>query len=393
MPRPSSEKRIIRFGVVGLGGMGQAYCQTIPRVPRARLTAVCDADPARAKEIGHLMKLPCFTSVRELAKSGTCDAALIATPHPLHAEAALDCLEGGLHVLCEKPLTERLSTARNLVTVARRRRLALAVMLQCRFEPAFQSARALVASGRLGRLRWVEMASPDYRTQAYYDSAAWRGTWRGEGGGVLLNQAPHLLDQLTQLAGLPREVAGRTLTDLHRIEVEDYADALLRFPAGAIGYLSCSTTDPSQGKHITLWTDKGVLRYRPGLPLPERLCVDGYAQALSRHVRACHEVWGKMAVHHERIRVRDQAWGQARVVADLVRHLLDGDPLECSGANALASIELANAVSLSSWEQRPVTLPLDVRAYDRLLAQRCHAAPSAKRNRPARRVTDPSVAR
>lgn len=385
------ERRSIRFGVVGLGGMGQAHCQTIRRVPHARLVAVCDADAERVREIGNRLRLPFFTSVRELVRSGLCDALVIATPHPLHADAALEGLEGGLHVLCEKPLTERLSTAKALVETARRRRLALAVMFQCRFEPAFLAARALVASGRLGCLRRIEMVSPDYRTQAYYDSAPWRGTWRGEGGGVLINQAPHLLDQLVQLAGMPQEVIGRTDTALHRIEVEDRADALLAFPDGAWGYLACSTNEPSPDRHITLWADSGVVRYRPLLPLPKRLTVERYAYPLSRHVRTCDEVWGKIAVRSERIRVRDRAWGQADVVADLVRHLLDGDALECSGASALASLELANAIALSAWSGRSVRMPLDMRAYDRLLAGRRRAVCVIKTDRPICRITDPAV--
>ncbi len=382
----------IKFGVVGLGGMGVAHCRMIAKIKKAALTAVCDADAAHAREIGELFNVPFFSSAKEMACSGVCDVALIATPHPHHAEPGMACLENGLHLICEKPLTERISTARMLVETARRRRRALAVMLQCRLEPAFVKARSLLTSGRLGEIRRAEMVSSDYRTQAYYDSATWRGTWRGEGGGVLLNQAPHLLDQFTALAGAPIEVVGRTATITHKIEVENNADALLRFKNGAFGYVSCSTTQPGDEKSIVIWTENATLRYSPRRRIEKRLELDWYQQGVSRHIKSCKNVWDRLGCRAEYIKVRDNPWGQAGIIENMVQHLLLGKTLACSGADALHSLELANAIALSSWLGKPVTLPIDERAYDRRLARLRKAMPLRK-DCVVQRLTDPRLLR
>lgn len=201
-----------------------------------------------------------------------------------------------------------------------------------------------------------------------------------------------MLDLLLQLTGLPCEVSGRAETLMHRIEVEDYADALLRYKCGAMGYLSCSTNDPASARYISLWMDKGVLLYRPDFPVTQRLTLDRYDHDLPGHILASEDVWGRIKTHQQPVRVRNRAWGQDSVISNMVRHLLDGEDLVCSGSDALASIELAHAIVLSAWRQQPAAIPVDTVQYDRILARRRRAEPIRKPQKAMRRVTDPALA-
>jgi predicted dehydrogenase len=220
----SRRKKILRFGVIGTGGMGQTYCRiTKTSLPHAKLTAVCDVDPQTARNTGERYGVPFFTDYKKLIKSGLCDAVAVATPHPFHPQPAVDCMNAGLHVLTEKPLTERVSTADKMIRAARANKVVFAITFQMRLETIWRQAMQIVKIGMLGEIYRTAMLDMQYRSQRYYDSGTWRATWKGEGGGVLINQSPHLIDMFVQLAGLPSEVLGKTETRKHHIDVEDLA--------------------------------------------------------------------------------------------------------------------------------------------------------------------------
>ena len=128
----------VRFGVIGVGGMGCGHCACMAGVKQARLVAVCDVDAAVAEKVGRQYNVPWFNDHRRLIKSGLCNAVTIATPHPFHAPIAIDCMNAGLHVITEKPMSERVSMAEKMVKAAAKNRVALAVMFQRRFEPAVE---------------------------------------------------------------------------------------------------------------------------------------------------------------------------------------------------------------------------------------------------------------
>ena len=224
--------KTVRFGVIGVGGMGQGHCNGLKKLEEITLTAVCDIDAATAKQVGETHGVPHFLRHQDLIKSGLCDAVIVATPHPVRPPIAIDAMKAGLHVLSEKPLSERVSTADKMIRTAKQKRVAFCVMFQRRTEPAVIKAIEIVRSGALGKVYRTALISPEYRSQAYYNSAGWRANWIGEGGGVMMNQAPHILDLFVLLA-----VYGRTETRLHNIEVEDLAEALLTYPDGGTGYL------------------------------------------------------------------------------------------------------------------------------------------------------------
>lgn len=376
--------KLIRFGVIGVGSMGQGHCRTITGVRQTRLTAVCDIDEATAQHVGERHGVPWFTRHRDLIRAGLCDAVIVSTPHPERPPIAIDCVKAGLHLLSEKPLSERVSTADRMIRAARQAKVAFAVMFQRRTEPALAKAIKVVREGRVGRLVHASMVFPDYRTQAYYDSGDWRATWRGEGGGVLLNQAPHNLDLFLQLTGRPVEVTGRVATQLHRIEVEDSAEAMLRFSGGATGHIYCTTNDLRPGERIEIAGDAGKLIYTDG-----DLRLITYRPSIPVFTRRTKKMWDTPAVRDVPLRTADRPSGHGAIIRNFVRHLLDGVPLIAPGPEGLASLELANAIYLSSHCGKPVRLPLARRAYDAFLIRMREQSTFRKRSGRTQRETDP----
>ncbi|MCS6950609.1 MAG: Gfo/Idh/MocA family oxidoreductase, partial [bacterium] len=167
-----------------------AHATLLQRMEETELVAVCSASEERTRHVAQQLGVHGFTDYRQLLRSGLVEAVLVATPHPLHAEVALYAFEQGVHVLCEKPLAVSISEGRRMVEAARQRGCLLGAMLQMRTLKPYRVAKRAVEEGILGELVRTHLIATWCRSQAYYNSAAWRGTWAGEGGGVLINQAP-----------------------------------------------------------------------------------------------------------------------------------------------------------------------------------------------------------
>ncbi len=380
----------LRTAVIGVGAMGRTHCQILrEQVAEMRLAAVVDTHAETADEAGRAFGVPAFTSVAALIDARVADAALIATPHPLHLPAVEACLDGGLHVLCEKPMAETVSSADRMLAAAKRSGCVLGVMFQRRLDPVFAAAFDFVRAGGLGELIRTLLVLPDFRAQSYYDANPWRATWSGEGGGVLINQAPHMMDLFTLFGGLPQSLTGHTTTSsLHDIEVEDQAEALLRYANGAVGYLYASTIEPKCHEMLELVGTRGSLTYRGGklecLAYDEDLCAisassdDVWRRPEVREVTPAYE-----SVPDNRL--------QGRLMTNFARHILLGEPLRCDAESAVRSLELANAITLSSHLKAPLRLPVDRAAYDELLSGRRASGRPKRRVTVVSRATDPRL--
>ena len=376
--------KIVRIGVVGVGGMGQGHCKTIQRVEEAKLTAVCDIDPATAEKVGKEHDIPYFVKHKDLIKSGLCDAVVVATPHPPRPPIAIDAAKAGLHVLSEKPLSERVSSADKMIAAAAEAGITFTVDFQRRTEPAFAKAIEIVKSGRLGRIYRRTLISPEYRSQAYYDSGGWRATWEGEGGGVMMNQSPHVLDLFILLGGMPSRVTGRTEIRLHDIEVEDFAEALLEYPDGGTGYFTCSTCEAGPGQMIEIFGDKGKLIYRNGtLKLYE------FEPAIADFTQNSVKMWGGPECKEVPVELEERERGHVNIIRNFCRNILFGEELFAPGEEGINSLELANAVWLSAERGKPVDLPLSRQAYDRFLAKKRRESTFVKVTKD-QRETDPN---
>ena len=357
----------LRLGLVGVGGMGGEHLkQEHGVVEDVRFIALCDVNAALVEEKGRQYNLPPFVDYRAMIDSGLCEAVLIATPHPFHAPVAIYAAERGVHVLCEKPMATSVSEADAMIDAARKGGSVLGVMFQERTLPIYRTAHRLSYSEALGpHYRSVLIASHWFRSQRYYDSGAWRGTWEGEGGGVLMNQAPHSLDLLLWLGGQPGSVTAQTFTRGHRIQVEDTVSALLDYGGGHTGYLYITTAQYPGQMRLELSGELGQIIIEG-----ERLRFYRLERPLAESLRD-EPIFEMPAGNWEDVPL-DDAGGQdhAEVVRRFARAISAGTPLVADGMDGLRSLELANALLLSGYVRQTVTLPLDRAAYDTFLAER-----------------------
>jgi UDP-N-acetyl-2-amino-2-deoxyglucuronate dehydrogenase len=254
------QEDMMRYGLIGsAANVATMHLAALRALPTAQIAAMADLNAARGTPLADEAGCPFYTDYRAMLAEVQPDVAVICVPHPFHAVIARDCLLHGAHVLVEKPLAVEVAEADALIDAAERANRVLAVAFQHRFRPVVERARQFIADGSLGPLVRVLCSEPWFRTAAYYRSAPWRGSWRGEGGGILMNQAPHTLDLLCHLVGLPTRVCGWTRTLAHAIECEDSAQAMFEYPNGAPGYFTTSTLEAGSERRIEVVGDCGAL--------------------------------------------------------------------------------------------------------------------------------------
>lgn len=378
----------VRFGVIGVGGMGSGHCSMIPKIPETQLTAVCDIEPTTLREVSTKYEVPGFATHTELLDSGLVDAVVIATPHYFHPPIAIDAFARGLHVLSEKPLGVTVSAVDEMIAAARKSGRKFSVMYQMRGEPHNIAAKKIVSSGQLGDLYRTSLVMGWYRSQAYYDSGGWRATWGGEGGGVLINQAPHLLDVFTWLGGLPAKITGTTRTRIHNIEVEDEAFATLEYPNGAHGYLYASTTEMPNHNMLEICGDRGKIVLH-GSTL-KHFAVD---PPIREFTQTTKEMWSSPKVTEVPVELPEakQMQGHGIITQNLARAILYNEPLISPGEEGLNAVEMIDGIILSSKTGHTISVPVDRAAYDKLIAE-LKAASQGKAVVAEQRVTDPRFA-
>ncbi|RYG55291.1 Gfo/Idh/MocA family oxidoreductase, partial [bacterium] len=206
----------VRFGVIGVGGMGGHHARSFKDLAEGTLVAVADVNAETAQKVAAETGAKAFVDANDLIDNGDVEAIIIATPHFFHPPVAEYAASKGVHVLTEKPIAVTVSAADRMIEAAEKGGVLLGVMFQQRTEKVRIKMKAMIDGGELGAVHRVSMMAPWYRPQAYYGSGAWRGTWKGEGGGILMNQAPHSLDQFVWLAGgSPQSVQAIAGTRLH----------------------------------------------------------------------------------------------------------------------------------------------------------------------------------
>lgn len=357
----------VRLGIVGVGVMGNGHARKMPNIQEVEFTAVADTDPEAADLASEEYSVRAFRSSTELIESGLCDAVLISTPHYDHPTIAIEAMRAGLHVYVEKPMAVRLSMADKMIQVAKETGMLLQVGFNSRATAAAQVARRIVEEGRLGEIYRTVLIDSGFRSQAYYNTATWRATWKGEGGGVLMNQSPHGLDRFVMLAGLPSRVFGRVMTRRHRIEVEDEASAILQYPNGATGYVHCSVNDAPGSSRLEILGEKGklVLADR-SIRLWE---IPAGVQAFSDTTEAMFGGPETKEVEVEIPEMSKYAYeSHADMVANLARAIMEGEPLLCPGEEGIGGLELADAMLMSGNTGQPVDVPVDRAAFDAWLA-------------------------
>jgi UDP-N-acetyl-2-amino-2-deoxyglucuronate dehydrogenase len=242
----------MRFAIVGAGVIGQSHAKALDTLEGSELVAVADVVPGMAEALAAPRGADAVDDLAKVLARDDVDAVSICVPSGLHADIAVAALEAGKHVLIEKPIDVTLAAADRIIEAERRSGRVATVISQRRFQPSFAFLRKEIQAGRLGRLTSGIAESPFWRSQSYYDSGGWRGTWKLDGGGALMNQGIHVLDLLVWMLGEPVEVSAYAATLAHeRIEVEDTVAGTILFASGAIGTIT-ATTAASPGRTVRL---------------------------------------------------------------------------------------------------------------------------------------------
>ncbi|HWL52552.1 MAG TPA: Gfo/Idh/MocA family oxidoreductase [Chthoniobacteraceae bacterium] len=367
--------KTVRLGIAGLGSMGTNHAKKIldNQVPGAVLTAV--ADPfSDVRQFGPEVKG--FTSSEEMIASGEIDAILIVTPHYSHTSLGIAALEKGLHVLVEKPISVHKADAERLLAAHNDPKQIFAAMFNVRTYPCYQALKQLIDSGELGEIRRVNWVITDwFRTFAYYNSASWRATWEGEGGGVLLNQCPHNLDMIQWLFGMPSRVRALCrFGHYHEIEVEDDVTAVLEYPNGATGVFIASTGESPGTNRLEITAENGRVVLED-----EQIRWVRNTQGMSEFSRTTPMRGGRPSVWNVEIPLAppNAASSHVIIMRNFINAILHGEEVIAPGAEGLCSVELANAMLMSQFTDSTITLPLDGAAYEKELAARI--AESAQR--------------
>ena len=249
----------IRFAIVGTGSIVPIHAQAIASIPDASLVAFVGNDVAKAQELAAKFNCDWYNDYQQMLKRADIDAVSICIPSGLHAELGIEAALAGKHVVVEKPIDVTLEKADALIETCQAQGVKLGVIFQRRYSDGVIALKNLLEQGKLGKLLFGGCYIKLYRSQEYYDSGAWRGTWDIDGGGVLMNQGIHYIDMLQFLAGPVAEVTGNCGTYGHtRLEVEDTASAAIRFQSGALGVIEGTTCAyPGLGSRIDIYGTEG----------------------------------------------------------------------------------------------------------------------------------------
>jgi UDP-N-acetyl-2-amino-2-deoxyglucuronate dehydrogenase len=248
----------LRFGIVGCGVIGPTHAEAIVSLPNAQLIAVADIVPAKAQRLADRYHVKAYTDLQTMLDTEQLDVVDVCTPSGLHGEHACQIMRAGSHVIVEKPMEINHDRIEEMLQVQRATARKMAIISQHRFDAASNQLHQLIEQKAFGRLVMGNAAIPWWRSQKYYDSGAWRGTWALDGGGVLMNQSIHSIDVLQWLMGRVRSIQAYTDTLVHKMETEDAAVAILRFENGALGTIAATTgAYPGVTTRIEIFGDKG----------------------------------------------------------------------------------------------------------------------------------------
>ncbi|HUI07052.1 MAG TPA: Gfo/Idh/MocA family oxidoreductase [Verrucomicrobiae bacterium] len=354
---------MVRLGIVGLGNIGSVYARLLleGKINRADLVAVCSRS---ADKLARYARLKCFPKSEELIRSGAVDAVLIATPHYSHTPIGIDALQHGLHVLVEKPISVHKADGERLLAAHTKKQQVFAAIFNQRTDPFYIKVRDMVRNGELGEVRRVNwILTTAFRPEAYYASGGWRATWSGEGGGVLLNQASHNLDLFQWMFGMPNRVrAACGLGRYHQIEVEDDVTAYMEYPNGATGVFITSTGEAPGTNRLEVAAERGKLVYEN-----DTLTFTRNEVPTAEFSRTATGGFDSPPRFEARIPLEGHGGQHAEILQNFVDAILDHKPLIAPAAEGIHSVELANAMLLSSLQDRTVELPMDSAEYENVL--------------------------
>ncbi len=334
------------FALIGCGTISDFHAEALRGIDGAKLVVVAEPIEERAKKFADREKCDYVTDYRELLKRPDVQIVAVTTPSGSHAPIGMDVLRAGKNLILEKPMAMTTKDAAALIRTAKEKKVTLSVISQRRFEPQHIAIKTLLETGALGRMLLTEVSLPFFRSQEYYDSAAWRGTI-AQDGGALMNQGIHSIDLMLWFSGPAEKVIGKTATQAHKIEAEDLGLAIVQFKNGAFGTIMASTSiRPGFPAALSFYGDKGTIKLEgssithwtvPGHDKPEFQAVSYGGVADPKAISF---------VYHQ------------TQLKDIIESIESGKAPQVGGEDGLRAVQLIESIYQSSASDKPVTIPV-----------------------------------
>ncbi len=356
----------VRFGMVGVGKQGTGYIKKFfneGKVENGELVAICDIDPAAIKNVTEELgfKGEIFTDYKEMIDSGKIDAVMIEVPHYDHPWMSIYALEHGVNVLCEKPAGVYTKQVKEMNEVAKRSDKLFGMMFNQRTDCLYRKMREMIAAGEIGevkRVNWI--ITTWFRTQAYYNSSDWRATWKGEGGGVLLNQCPHQLDLIQWVVGMmPKKIHSFcNYGKWHNIEVEDEVTAYLEYENGATGVFITTTGEAGGTNRFEVVGNNGKL-----VAEDNKLIFTKLAEGAREYSDTSEHQFKGPAKTIMEVETDGKNEQHIAIINNFANAVLGIEPLYVDGTEGINGVEIMDAMLLSSFLGKAVELPIDDDLY------------------------------
>jgi predicted dehydrogenase len=373
---------IVKIGVIGIGNMGSKYVQMLDngQIKGAELSAVCSSNESRIAWVKEHTKgdVKIFKDEETFFNQSGIDSVIIATPHYSHPELAQKAFAKGIHVLIEKPAGVYTKNVLEMNAAAKASGKVFGIMYNQRANPLYKKIRDLIQSGELGdikRTNWI--ITDNYRPQSYYDSSKWRATWKGEGGGVLLNQSLHQLDIWQWTTGLmPKQVSAVCrIGKYHDIEVEDDVTAYVEYENGATGVFIASTGEAPGTNRYEIVGDRGKIVIES-----EKLTFYKLAQSEREFNASFTAGFGWPECNKIEIPVKSDNANHAIILQNWIDAIVEGSPLLSPGEDGVKALEISNAIYLSSWLNETVELPVNADYYYAKLQEKINSSTFEKKH-------------
>lgn len=369
----------VRIGVIGLGNMGSRHAKYIANgeIPGAKLAAVCDINPEKLVWVKETFgdSIQVFDNLDAFFENAEIDGVLIANLHYDHPSTAIKAFEKGLHVLCEKPAGVYTKQVSQMNEAASKSGSVFSMMYNQRTNPLYQKLKELIESGELGEIKRTNWIITDwYRPQSYYDSGGWRATWKGEGGGVLLNQCPHQLDLWQWTCGMPKKVRAFCHTGkYHNIEVEDDVTAYVEYENGATGVFITSTGEAPGTNRFEITGDMGRIVIEDNKMEFLRL-----RTSERQYNRESKGKFGAPEYWKCEIPVKGEITAHKGITTNWVEAILKGTKLLAPGVEGIKGLQLSNAMYLSAWTDKTVDIPVNEDLFYSMLIEKIKQSKASK---------------
>jgi len=357
----------VKIGIVGCGKVSHMHAKALKNIPEADFTCIFSRDINKAKAFAEKYNVKPFSNIDEMLEGNDVDAVIVCTPHPNHAEIAIKAAKAGVHILVEKPLASSLEDCDAMIKAAKENKVTLGTVCQRRFYTPVQRLKETIDEGKIGKPILGTINMLGWRDDAYYRSDPWRGTWKGEGGGVLVNQAPHQIDLLQWFMGPVDEVFGYWSNLNHpNIEIEDTAVAIIKFKNGGIGNIIVSNSiNPAlfgkvhvygeNGASIGVQTDGGAM-FIAGVtsitepPVNDLWTVKGEEKMLEQWKTKDSEFFNS---------IDSMIYFHQKQIEDFLKAIINGTKPLIDGEEGRKTVEIFTAIYRSNRDKRPVKFPLE----------------------------------